>query len=138
MGRIRFGAAAAALALSTMVGFGAGPAGAAGPPAVTLNGSYRIISTDCYFGAGRCSAVLDLVQSPAGLLSSPTDRHLHGRVSGRWVVVSEDEPPGVVEDGWLARGYANATGGHVHGDFLDGIGETGTFVLNRLGGGGGG
>jgi hypothetical protein len=57
---------------------GASPSRAA---RATINGHYRIVSTDCYFGSARCERVFDIGQIST-TLADPHDKYLRGRVHG--------------------------------------------------------
>ena len=105
---------------------------AASPASVVVDGHYRIVSTDCYFGAGKCSTVFD-VEDVAARLSSPTDHYFHGHVNGDRISFGEIWPPGVSEDGWWCTGTTTNGGLTIKGTMTDGIGGTGTFVLRRVG-----
>jgi hypothetical protein len=106
-------------------------AAASSLPVVHIDGHYRIVSTDCYFGGGRCHATFDIEQVGA-TLTSPTDKYFHGHVHGDHVRVGERYPPGTSEDGWTASGTTANGGRTVTGTMVDGIGGSGTFVLTRL------
>jgi hypothetical protein len=119
--------------LAALIGLGGvGSPASASPATVVVDGHYRIVSTDCYFGAGKCSKVFD-IEDVAGRLSSPTDRYFHGHIrSGGRVAFGEIWPPGVSEDGWWCMGTTTNGGLTVKGTMTDGIGGSGTFVLRRI------
>jgi hypothetical protein len=120
-----------ALALGALALVGATAVGAHAATSTggaTVDGHYRIASTDCYFGGARCTVVFDVEQSGTRL-TSPTDQHFHGSVNGDRIRVGERYPQGTVEDGWIAVG-TTTDGGHTFaGTMTDGIGGTGKFVM---------
>jgi hypothetical protein len=119
-------AAIAALSVVAVTGVAAHASTATGT--ATVDGQYRIASTDCYFGAGSCTTVFD-VEQVGTRLSSPTDRLFHGSVNGDRIRVGERYPQGTVEDSWIAAG-TTTDGGHTFaGNMNDGIGGTGKFVM---------
>jgi hypothetical protein len=93
-----------------------------------IDGIYRIVSTDCYFSGGKCSARFDIEQS-GNVLFDRSDPLFHGRVLLDHVRVGEIYPPGTSEDSWTASGLASNGGKTVHGTFTDGIGGSGTFTM---------
>ena len=107
------------------VGTTAGAASATGT-VVRVDGIYRVVSTDCYFAAGTCSARFDIEQK-ADVLSDGGDRYFHGHVRGNHIQIGETYPPGTSEDGWVAFGTTSNGGRTFAGVFDDGIGGTGTF-----------
>jgi hypothetical protein len=104
---------------------GASPSRAA---RATINGHYRIVSTDCYFGSARCERVFDIGQIST-TLADPHDKYLRGRVHGDRVRVGETFPLGTIEDSWVATGTTTDGGQTVSGTMSDGIGGTGNFVM---------
>lgn len=107
-------------------------AGAAASATVKIDGVYRIVSTDCYFAAGKCHARFDIEQSGT-VLSDPTDRYFHGKVKGDRVKLGEQFPCGTSEDSWVAVGTTSNGGKTVGGHFYDGIGGSGTFTMSLVG-----
>jgi hypothetical protein len=105
--------------------------GSAIPPPAHVDGEYRIVSTDCYFGAGACTKRFDIEQR-GGLLTAIGDRYFHGRIQGDHVRFGEIWPPGVSEDGWTCQGTTKDHGRTITGTMTDGIGGTGTFRLTFL------
>lgn len=103
----------------------------AAPAPVRVEGHYRIVSTDCYFGQGHCSTRLDIVQT-GSKLSDPTDPNFHGQVHGDHVRISENVPC-CSEDGWAASGISHDGGRVIKGTFYDGLGGTGTFTMTYKG-----
>ena len=99
---------------------------------VQVDGIYRVVSTDCYFGAGACTARFDIEQKD-DVLTDPSDQYFRGRVIGDRVVIQENYPPGTSEDGWIASGRSHNGGETFAGNFHDGIGGSGTFTATRLG-----
>ena len=97
-----------------------------------VDGIYRIVSTDCYFAAGRCRARFDIEQKGTKLFD-PGDRYFRGHVQAEHVDVSEVYPAGTSEDSWWATGVTNDGGRTFSGTFSDGIGGSGTFKATRLG-----
>ena len=120
--------------VATLSLFGLAGAASASPSIVTVrvDGHFRIVSTDCYFARGSCTATFD-IEDAAGTLSSPTDRYFHGHVNGDRISFGEIWPPGVSEDGWWCHGATVNGGLTFKGTMMDGIGETGTYVLRRIG-----
>jgi hypothetical protein len=115
-----------------VLGWSVTVASAAAGPIVKVEGLYRIVSTDCYFAAGKCHARFDIEQS-GSTLSDPSDKYFHGKVNGRRVTVGERFPRGTSEDGWSAVGSTSNGGKTVSGDFYDGIGGSGTFTMTYIG-----
>ncbi|HYA69684.1 MAG TPA: hypothetical protein VED63_13210, partial [Acidimicrobiales bacterium] len=99
---------------------------------VTVNGRYRITSTDCYFAAGSCKATFDIEQR-GFKLSDPSDKHFYGHVRGTTVHFGERWPSGVSEDSWSCTGSTTDGGKTITGTMTDGIGGSGTFVMKYLG-----
>jgi len=99
---------------------------------VRVDGHYRIVSTDCYFGAGKCRATFDIEQSGT-TLSDASDKLFHGRIRGDHVRFGEKWPPGVSEDSWWCSGTTTDGGRIIKGTMTDGIGGSGTFVMKSLG-----
>lgn len=109
----------------------AAPAGAS-PAIPVIDGHYRIVSTDCYFAAGSCTATFD-IEDVAARLSAVGDRYFHGHVWGIRINFGETWPPGVSEDSWYCTGLTRDGGQTIRGTMTDGIGGSGTFVLRRVG-----
>ncbi len=120
-----------ALGVLMWPGLGAGAAAPAAP-AASINGPYRLTTTDCYLSGGRCTGVFDVVQTGTRL-ADPSDRYFRGHVNGRHVDFGEVYPPGTSEDGWWCVGTTSDGGRIVRGTMTDGIGGSGTFVFRRLG-----
>ena len=120
------------LLAAAMLGSSVTVASAATSPTAKIDGLYRIVSTDCYFAAGKCRARFDIEQS-GSTLSDPSDKYFHGHVSGDHVKVGERFPKGTSEDSWIARGTTSNGGKTVSGDFYDGIGGSGTFTMTYIG-----
>ena len=97
-----------------------------------VDGHYRIVSTDCYFGAGACHTRFDIEQKGT-LLSVGADPLFHGHVNGDHVYFGEFFPPGTSEDSWSALGTTADHGRTVVGTMHDGLGGSGTFTLTYLG-----
>lgn len=97
---------------------------------VKVQGIYHIVSTDCYFSAGSCSADFDIIQRH-GRLSDPHDKLFYGHVRGDEVVFGEKWPPGVGEDSWSCSGTTTDGGQTIIGTMTDGIGGSGAFVMTR-------
>jgi hypothetical protein len=112
----------------SMLGGGVTAATAATVSTVKVDGLYRIVSTDCYFAAGKCHARFDIEQSGVAL-SDPSDKYFHGKVNGDRVKVGEEFPKGTSEDSWIAVGTTSNGGKTVSGTFRDGIGGSGTFTM---------
>jgi hypothetical protein len=119
------------LCAAALLGFFAPVAGAAAMSNARVDGMYRIVSTDCYFAAGKCHARFDIEQSGVAL-SDPSDKYFHGKVSGDRVRVGEDFPRGTSEDSWIAVGTTSNGGKTVSGNFKDGIGGSGTFTMTLI------
>ena len=100
-------------------------------PVAHVDGVYRIVSTDCYFGAGACSQKFDIEQH-GDTLTAIGDTYFHGRISGGHVHFGETWPPGVSEDSWYCQGTSSDGGHTVAGTMTDGIGGSGTFRLTFL------
>jgi len=127
----RLGAVGVLLGIA-MVVFPTTMAGAATNSTVKIDGLYRIVSTDCYFAAGKCHARFHIEQS-AATLSDPSDKYFHGKVNGDRVKVGEQFPRGTSEDSWIAKGTTSNGGKSVSGNFYDGIGGSGTFTMTYIG-----
>jgi hypothetical protein len=93
-----------------------------------VDGHYKIVSTDCYFSAGSCTARFDIEQH-GSTLNAIGDRYFHGNVNGVHVHFGETWPPGVSEDSWWCQGTTSNGGRTVTGTMTDGIGGSGTFRL---------
>jgi hypothetical protein len=100
--------------------------------ATTVQGRYRIVSTDCYFVRGGCHATFNIEQTGARL-SDDADKLFHGRVHGVDVRVGERYPQGTSEDSWTAVGSTQDGGRVVKGTMTDGIGGSGTFTMTLVG-----
>jgi len=97
-----------------------------------VDGEYRIVSTDCYFGAGACSARFDIEQT-GNKLTAIGDKYFRGRVvTSDRIGFGEFWPPGVSEDGWTCYGITKDHGRTITGTMYDGIGGSGTFRLTFL------
>jgi hypothetical protein len=129
---LKFSAGLAAIGVVGLASL-TGAAGSAGATTsvVRVDGIYRIVSTDCYFSAGRCTARFDIEQR-GDLLSDSSDRLFHGHIRGDHVAVGETFPPGTSEDSWAAFGTTSNGGRTFHGSFVDGIGGSGTFTATFL------
>ncbi len=101
-------------------------------PVTRVDGEYRIVSTDCYFGAGACRARFDIEQTGT-TLSDPSDKLFHGVVHGTHVHFGETWPPGVSEDSWWCSGTTADFGRTISGTMTDGLDGSGTFVMTYLG-----
>jgi len=99
-------------------------------PVAHVDGEYRIVSTDCYFAAGGCTARFDIEQR-GDILTATGDSYFHGWVQGDHVRFGETWPPGVSEDSWYCQGITHNHGRTITGTMTDGIGGTGTFRLTR-------
>jgi hypothetical protein len=99
----------------------------------TVQGRYRIVSTDCYFSRGSCHVIFNIEQVGTRL-SDDADKLFHGRVHGVHVRVGERYPQGTSEDSWLAVGTTDDGGRVVKGTMTDGIGGSGTFTMTKVGG----
>jgi hypothetical protein len=119
------------LCAAAMLGSSATLASAATMSDVRVDGVYRIVSTDCYFAAGKCHARFDIEQSGVAL-SDPSDKYFHGKVSGDRVRAGEEFPRGTSEDSWIAVGTTSNRGKTVSGNFKDGIGVSGTFTMTLI------
>ncbi len=127
-----FGIACLVGGLVAVLGWSVPAASASAGPIIRVVGLYRIVSTDCYFAAGKCHARFDIEQSGT-TLTDPSDRYFHGNVNGQRVKVGERYPRGTSEDGWVAVGTTSNGGKTVSGDFYDGIGGSGTFTMTYVG-----
>jgi hypothetical protein len=96
--------------------------------ATRVDGHYKIVSTDCYFSRGSCTARFDIEQHGV-TLSAVGDRYFHGNVNGDHVKFGEIWPPGVSEDSWWCTGTTHDRGRTITGTMTDGIGGSGTFRL---------
>jgi hypothetical protein len=121
----------AAAAMLATVAIGAAPAGAAAQQ-MTIDGRYKITSTDCYFGGGACSTVFDIEQVGARL-HVKGDKYFHGQTHAHRVHIAETFGEGTVEDSWGASGSSADGGLTIRGSMWDGIGGSGTFVMKYLG-----
>jgi hypothetical protein len=122
---------AGALTTGTLLALNASPAVSQATSAVRVDGVYRIVSTDCYFAGGKCQTTFRIEQAGTTLFDL-MDRHFHGHVVGTKVVVGEKFGPGTVEDGWKAVGQTTDGGKTVSGNFMDGVGGSGTFTMTFL------
>jgi hypothetical protein len=120
-----------ALTTGSFLAVSASPAVSQTTSGVRVDGIYRIVSTDCYFPGGTCQTKFDIEQSGT-TLTDMADRHFHGHIVGTKVVVGEKFGPGTVEDGWKAVGQTSDGGKTVSGNFMDGIGGSGTFTMTFL------
>jgi hypothetical protein len=98
---------------------------------VKVDGLYRIVSTDCYFAAGKCHARFDIEQSGL-VLSDSSDKYFNGKVNEDRVKVGEEFPKGTSEDSWIAVGTTSNGGKNVGGNFYDGLGGRGTFTMTYI------
>jgi hypothetical protein len=112
------------------VAIGVAPAGAS-PAMMTIDGRYKITSTDCYFSGG-CSTVFDIEQV-ASRLHVKGDKYFHGQTHGHRVHIAETFGLGTIEDSWGASGTSTDGGLTIRGSMWDGIGGSGTFVMKYLG-----
>jgi hypothetical protein len=97
----------------------------------TVDGQYKITSTDCYFNGG-CTATFDIEQVGARL-RVPHDKYFHGQVHAHRVHFAETFGLGTIEDSWGASGTTADGGLTIRGHMWDGIGGTGTFVMKYQG-----
>ncbi len=97
----------------------------------TIQGRYRIVSTDCYFSRGSCHATFDIEQA-GSKLSDDSDKLFHGATHGVDVRVGERYPQGTSEDSWAAVGTTDDGGRVVTGTMTDGIGGSGTFTMTKV------
>jgi hypothetical protein len=119
--------------MAALVALGAGlwPVVAGATSTVTVDGHYRVTSTDCYFSGGRCTTTFDIEQ--VGLkLRDTTDKYFFGNVRGTHVGFGEVFPLGTVEDGWWCHGTTTDGGLTIRGTMDDGIGGSGTFVARFI------
>jgi type 1 fimbria pilin len=130
-GRLQRTFSTGVLLAAAMLGFSVTAASAATMSTVKVDGQYRIVSTDCYFAAGKCHARFDIEQ-PGVVLSDLSDKYFHGKVNGDRVVVGEEFPKGTSEDSWIAVGTTSNGGKTVSRNFNDGTGGSGTFTMKMI------
>jgi hypothetical protein len=98
----------------------------------TVDGQYKITSTDCYFGGGACTTIFDIEQI-GYRLHVPHDKYFHGQIHARRVHIAETFGLGTIEDSWGASGTTTDGGLTIRGTMWDGIGGSGTFVMKYTG-----
>ncbi len=128
--KLRTFAALMAMATLIAVPLASAPANAS-TDQMTIDGQYKITSTDCYFN-GNCSTTFDIEQV-GSRLHVPHDKYFHGQTHAHRVHIAETFGQGTIEDSWGASGTSNDGGMTIRGSMWDGLGGTGTFVMKYLG-----